>query len=148
MFIDRVIDSLDEKADYVDLFQAISESENIFILLEAKIGAEIKKKLDKYAEKVVVCDEKDVIKSRTEFNVFSIAESVYRDQIRAWSNYRKAIDLGIEPESLVGILFWKAKSVGDKRLAGELVTLYHDSHRGILDMEIGLEKIILNCRKT
>ena len=42
------------------------------------------------------------------------------------------------------MLFWKAKTIENKKLAKDLVTLYHDGHRGLVDLELGMERLILS----
>ena len=33
-------------------------------------------------------------------------------------------------------------------LSASLITLYHDAHRGVTDLELSLERLLLNCRKS
>ena len=134
----------------------MQESANIFIAVEDKINADLKKSLEKYAEKTVVSDmEKVAIKK--EFNVFALGEALAsRDGFRSWSLYRQAIDAGQEKEAVVGMMFWKIKTVlvrgyGSefskeelRELLGNLITIYHDGHRGVVDMELSVEKLLLD----
>jgi hypothetical protein len=132
----------------------LSKSNNIFVFIEDDINKEEEKKLKKYAE--VESFKINDIKKTTPFNIFSIADSFEKkDKINTWFLYRKAIDLGIEPEAISGILFWKIKMmclVKNKNFSKDqlkifskdLISLYHNSHFGKLDFVIGLEKFILS----
>lgn len=112
IFLDRVTENPDAKDLLAGFTEAMQESSNIFILLEGKLNAELSKAVEKSAEKVVVTDS--VVKKATkeEFNIFALADAVgSRDSIRAWSVYRKAVESGNEPESIIGTIFWQLKSM-------------------------------------
>jgi len=44
---------------------------------------------------------------------------------------------------VAGLLCWKARAMKDVKLSRELVKLYHDSHRGVGDLELLLERFAL-----
>lgn len=148
VYLDRVTENKTAKEELTDYIPAMQESSNIFILYEGKVLTELKKTLEKHAEKIVVVDEK---KAANSFfgggdgpNIFALADAVgKRESVRAWTLYRQAVDGGIESEAIIGMLFWKAKSMEDKGLAKNLITLYHDGHRGLVDLELGIERLIL-----
>lgn len=144
VFLNRVTENAEAKDALASFASAMKGSPNIFIVLEGKLNAELKRAFDKSAEKTVECEPKAAAKPRFEFNVFAIAGAVGRkDAVGAWKAYREAIDGGIEPENIAGVLFWKAKSTMDKVLARKLITSYHDSHRGLCDLELSLERELL-----
>jgi DNA polymerase III delta subunit len=151
IFLNRVTENVDAKESLPSIIQVMNESANIFIVLEGKLNAELKRAVEKDAEKTVESEHKEAM-AKKEFNVFALADAFGRhDAVNAWKIYREAIDNGVEPENIAGILFWKAKSMStgpssesDRRLE-KLVTLYHDGHRGILDLERGIEKLLLSC---
>lgn len=100
-----------------------------------------------------------------------------RDSFKAWTIYRQAIDNGTEPENIIGTLFWQLKSMAvasggnsagemspfvyskAKRAVGnysadelqtltkKFITLYHDGHRGKVDLELGVERVLLTIAK-
>ena len=155
VFIDRVTENKNAKEELAEHVPAMQESPNIFILYEGKVLTELKKALEKHAEKIVVVDEKKTAGGSSFFgrgsgdgpNIFALADAVgKRDAVRAWALYRQAVDGGIESEAIIGMLFWKAKSLEDKALAKKLVTLYHDGHRGLCDLELGIEKLVLTVK--
>ena len=148
VFLDRVTENAEAKEEILKFIPAMQESPNIFIAFEGKLNAELTKAFEKSAEKIVECEKKaaaDGVKGGG-FNVFALGDAVGRgDAFKAWSIYRQAVDGGAEPEAILGMLFWKAKTIGSKELARELVTLYHDGHRGLVDLELGTERLVLRC---
>jgi len=182
VFVDRVTENAEAKEKLPDLIPAMQESDNIFIVLEGKLNAELKKAVTKSAEKAVESEPK--VKNNffadSGPNVFALADALgNRDAFKAWSVYRQVIDGGTEPENILGTLFWQAKSMvlatdaksaaeagvspfvftkakkGSanyskdelNRLTSDLVTLYHDGHRGKRDLELATERLLLNCGK-
>ena len=155
VFLDRVTENAEGKDELPGLLEAMNESANIFIVLEAKANAELKKSIDAHAEKAVLSDLAEK-KSGPEFNVFALGEALAsRDSFKAWKLYREAIDGGSEPEAIAGMLFWKAKMMvtkgggkysaeESKALLGQIIVLYHDAHRGLVDFELGLERMMLS----
>ncbi len=116
IFLDRVTENAEAKESFAEFAQVMAESTNIFIVLEGKLSAELKKAFEKSAEKMVECEKKEVAKSfgasSGDFNIFALADAVgARDPFKAWSVYRQAVDAGNEPESIIGTLFWQVKSM-------------------------------------
>ena len=190
ILLDRVTENAEAKEQIVDVIPVLHESSNIFIVLEGKLNAELKKAFEKHSDKVVTTDEPAVSKWRPEgrageghdkdeFNIFSLADAIgERNSFKAWSIYRQAIDAGLEVESIVGTLFWQVKSMtlaSSSKSAGEsglspfvyskakkgsgnyspeelssfmndLISIYHDSHRGLVDGELEIERRML-CLK-
>lgn len=182
VFVDRVTENAEAKEALSGLMPAMQESGNIFIVLEGKLNADLKKAVMKSAEKSVESEPK--VKKNffadSGPNVFALADALgSREPFKAWSVYRQIIDVGVEPENILGTLFWQAKSMalaaGAKsateaglspfvytkakrgagnysseelgRLLSDLITLYHDGHRGRRDLELGTERLLLNCGK-
>jgi DNA polymerase III delta subunit len=160
----------------VETAKLMKESENIFIINEGKVNAELKKAFEKYGDKVVVNDELEKKAFNKEFNIFSLADAMgARDRFKAWSIYREAVQNGLESESILGTIFWQIKSMilaRDAKSASEsglnpfvyskakkgagnykdgelnnlleqVIVLYHDGHRGLVDLELGIEKMML-----
>ena len=168
IFLNRVTEHDDAKESLSDFIQIMNESTNIFILLEGKLHAELKKAVEKYAEKVVETEETKFGSPRfggkpgagkDEFNIFALADAVgSRNVLKSWSIYRQAVDQGIEAESIIGVLFWKVKSMVLSKntnsysheelgnLLTDFIQIYHDGHRGLVDMELGLERRLLELR--
>lgn len=157
VFLDRLCEKKEVKADFINALKEISESENIFIILEGKIDKATSAKIEKKSEKVVAFDLKEIEKKEEDLNVFELANALGRkDKKELWMLYRGYVDKGNAPEELHGILFWKAKTM---LLAGGngywkqeellsfidgLITVYHESRRGTHELETGLEAFLLN----
>jgi DNA polymerase III delta subunit len=182
VFLDRVSENQEAKEAIADFIPAMEESPNIFIVLEGKLNAELKKLFEKHAEKIVLREKSvgDELFKKKEFNVFALGDALAsRDAFKAWNLYRQAVEKGLESEGILGALFWQMKSIkvasraqnvaetglspfvfgnckclaknfSEKELdqyISNLITLYHDGHRGIINIETGLEKLLLNCGK-
>ncbi len=132
----------------------LNDSANLFIFLEEKLLAGDLKKYKKHAN----IENFSILatKQNPKINVFNIAEAFSKkDKVNTWILYREAISFGVSPEEVSGILFWKIKTMllsGTriftseelKKRSSELVSLYHEAHRGEVDFTIGLEQFILN----
>jgi DNA polymerase III delta subunit len=183
VFLDRVTENKEAKEILPGFIQAMKKSVNIFIVLEGKLGVDLKKLFEKHADKMVLGEESSAANGsfkRKEFNVFALGDALAsREQFKAWTLYRQAVEKGIESESILGTLFWQMKSIkvaaransvnesglspfvfgNCKKFArnfsddeldhyiSDLLILYHDGHRGMVNIETGLEKLILNCGK-
>lgn len=168
-------------ADKIEGFvKAMNESANIFIVLEGKLKADLKKVFEKNAEKIIEVGEMKSVAPKSEFNVFALADAVgSREAMKSWAIYRQAIENGLEAEGIIGTLFWQVKAMmlaattksatesglspfvyskskkfvsnysqnEVKKMMTDLITLYHDGHRGAVDLEIGIEKFLLNLGK-
>ncbi len=116
VFLDRVTENAEAEEQLADLASALAESDNIFIVLEGKPTAELKKAFEKHAEKVVEVVGNSKLKTQNskhgEFSIFALVDAVgERNAFKAWSIYREAVDRGNEPESVIGTLFWQVKSM-------------------------------------
>ena len=134
--------------------EILQDSSTTFIFLEDKFLKKDESKYKKYA--TILTFEEKIIKPKQSFDTFSVAESYgHRDKIGTWVLYRDAIEKGVEPEAISGILFWRIKTMilnktkiftltELKNQSKNLVSLYHRAHLGKLDFTIGLEQFILS----
>jgi len=148
ILLDRVTENAEAKESLAGMIAAMNESPNIFIVLEGKLTADLKRAVEKDAEKSVASDLKDKMPAKAGADIFALASAFgSRDAFRAWTLFRQATDAGTEPEAIAGILFWKAKSMGSVPLARKLIVMYHEAHRGRNDLELSLERLVLDCAK-
>ena len=155
IFLDRLCEDKKIKEDFLTQMKSLGESANIFIILESKLDKVSIGKIEKKSEKTqeFILPEK----KKEEYNAFALADALgKRDRKNLWVLYRKAIDKGEAPEALHGMMFWKVKTmlVGGfvgayskeelYTLADRLVTVYHDSRRGVHELETGVEGVILD----
>ena len=149
----------------------LSESENIFVIIEGTIKAPIKKKYQKYSEFIEVAS----IEEKSPYNVFAFTDALLaKDKKRLWLLLQESE--GVPREEIIGVLFWqikilrlaektsspeeagqkpfvysKAKKALTKFKEGEvdalsrsLVEIYHKAHQGEGDMDEMFEEWILN----
>ena len=133
---------------------SLSESKTIFVFFEEKLLASESKKYIKYA--TIEDFSTDVVKQAPKIKIFDIADAFSRrDKIGTWILYLDAINVGVSPEEISGIIFWKIKTLllnGTKIFSkdelkiqsSELVSIYHMAHKGELDFVVGLEQFILS----
>lgn len=173
--LDRVFRS-DEGTELVlERVKDIADSDNIFVLLEGKLDAKTKKRLEKHAKKSQSFNLQPTTSNlKPDFNIFSLTDALgNRDSKRAWVLYQEALRAGSRPEEIHGMLFWQTKAmllVAQKsttglkpfvvkkatgflrkwtddelqKLSSALVAVYHDARLGKFDLEIGLERLVLN----
>lgn len=134
--------------------EMMARSDTPFFVLEDKMLAAEEKKYKKYLEGSEKFETKEA-KSSPAYNIFSITDAfANKDKINAWALYLHAIENGATPEAVSGVIFWKIKSLiisgskkftndNLKKMSKEMVDIYHLSHRGDMDMKIGLEQFIL-----
>ncbi len=156
VFLDRLCEDKSIKENFLDKIKEISESRNIFIILEGKLDKASLTKIEKKSEKV-----QDFIlpegEKKESYNAFAVADALgKRDKKNLWVLYRKAIDKGEAVEALHGMMFWKVKTMimnsfpgaYNKQelqdLAEKLITIYHESRRGSHELEIAVEELILS----
>lgn len=87
-----------------------SETDNIVVLVEGKILAQDKKKLEKYAHRI----EEHALeeKKKDVFNVFTLGDALgRRKKQELWSGYIQAQRAGLELESIHGTLHWAVKAM-------------------------------------
>lgn len=175
IFLNRIVKNKETEEELAKTLPLMKESENIFIVSLGEVGANLDKALEKFADKLVK-NEVEAVAKKVEFNIFSLADAIgSRDKFRSWTIYRQAIKNGLEPESIVGTIFWQMKSMvlsRDAKSASEtglnpfvfskskkysqsyteselnnflkdLIIHYHDAHRGLVDLERGVERLIL-----
>lgn len=146
----------EEAKEYVSAhLSELAESPNVFVLVEGTVDAETVRNVKKCADKTL--EFKTVKNEKEKFQVFSLADALgERDKRGLWVLYQRALLEGLAPENINGVLFWKVKDMLTarypsrywkteelKNLSARFVALYHDSHRGIHDFSIGLERLVL-----
>lgn len=152
--ISGVFENEETKEYILARLSELAESPNIFVLVEGAVDAETKRAVSKKAEKV---QEFKKVTVKQKFPVFTLADALGdRDKKNLWVLYQKALLEGIAPENINGVLFWKVKDMLTahysnrhwkteelKNLSARFVALYHDSHRGLHEFPLALERLIL-----
>ncbi len=168
IFSDKIFsDNLEKR------IKEISESPNIFIIVEEKLNKLILNKLEKSAEKIQHFEKKESKVKKD--NIFDLADALgNKDVQKLWLLYQEKIKK-LRPEEIHGIFWWqvknilivkktskqsetglapfvynKAKSFSKKysdleieKMANDLINILHLSRRRGLDLNLALEKFIL-----
>ncbi len=143
--------------EFLNVAKELHSSPHQFIFTEEKLLKKVVDKLQKVGADVVVYPPKDTASKKVEaFNIFSLTYAfAARDRKKLWILYREALSRGVVPEAIAGILHWKVRDLlvkGERSgfskqelrsVSGELVSLYHDSHRGVGELPVLLERYIL-----
>lgn len=165
ILLDRLCEKKDVRDLFLDRLKEIKESENIFIIFEGKVDKTSVKKIEKKAEKTAVFDlsEKEEIeikrKKEEGLNIFEIANALgAKNKKKLWTIYRQLIEEGKVPEEIHGVLFWKVKTMllaggsygwsADQldELIDKLITAYHESRRGICELETRMEALLIEIK--
>lgn len=154
VILDRTFENAEAKDFILRSLKELKELPHIFILLEKKIDKASLTRIEKQAEEVRQFS--DEAKSKKEkFNIFSLTFAFeYRDKRKLWILYQSARKNAV-PEEIHGILWWKLKtmlvsgkngkySVPElRKMASELISMYHEAHRGLFEFDLALERFIL-----
>jgi len=126
-------------------------NEDVFVY-EEKPLADVRKKLEKYAETV----EKFEREARGRDNsIFAMANALRKKDKRAlWVGYMREVAKGNAPEAVHGLLFWAAKDMllktsgaenaRARSLVAHLAELPHEARRRGEDLEYALERFVLS----
>lgn len=130
--------------------------EPIFIL-EEKLDADARKKLERHAE---VSKRFDMKKEKERSGIFALAYALKAgDKKRLWVEYQRALSHDEAPEAIHGILFWGAKQAllaarGAREVSrfrdivADLAELPHEARRRGFELEYALEHFILDVNKS
>ena len=136
--------------------EILKKSPTTFVFSEDKLLALTEKKYSKYVEKIEKFEQKAGFVKPKENNFAIVDAFARKNKIETWTLYIKAIESGVSPEAILGMFFWKIKTMilnnskiftkdELRNFSKELVGLYHQAHRGECDMTIGLEQFILKA---
>lgn len=136
----------------LDSLTSLSESEESVFVFEEKPLADVRKKLEKYAETV---EKFDAPKKERDSSIFAIANALRKaDKKTLWVSYMREIAKDAAPEAIHGVLFWAAKDMflnGDATarvrataLIAQLADLPHAARRRGFELEYALERFVLS----
>ena len=107
--LDKIFENEESRDFVLGLIKEIGESDNVFVLLEEKLTAPVKKKLEKYAKKVEEHNSRGVNAS---FNIFSLTDAIgSRNKKKAWILYQEALEVIEKKIDIHNILFWQIKGM-------------------------------------
>lgn len=131
----------DRGEEFLGIAETLAESPHTFVFEEEKL---LKKETETLAKAGAKIETAKIERKEFKFDQFGIADSLgVRDKKKLWLALYQALRAGEKPEAIAGLIAWKARAMGDKKLSREITFLYHDSHRGAGDLELLLERFAL-----
>ncbi len=153
LVLDGILENEEMYAIFFDALPALARpSEHVF-MLEGKLGAETRKRIEKFAESARKFDGAGKGKDGS---IFGMANALRRaDKRTLWRDYQRQLAEGTAPEAIHGVLFWGAKDMfmksrdaksqmRAKTLVAELAELPHEARRRGEDLEYALERFVLS----
>jgi len=139
--------------EFLDFAKAFAESPHEFIFEEEKL---LKRETDIVTKAGAKVEKIETIKKERGFDSFGVTFALgARDKKKLWLGLTEALRAGEKPEAVAGLLHWKVRDMLAKPAAGkysreemknlsrEIVSLYHDSHRGLGSLDLLLERFAL-----
>ena len=132
---------------------AMRASSESFFMLEGKLDADTRKRIEKYAE---TSERYDAAAKKKETTIFALADALKRaDKKALWVLYQRELAADAAPEAIHGVLFWGAKQMflsakkdperrRGARLVALLAELPHESRRRGEELEYALERFVLS----
>lgn len=103
-------ETAESKEVFLGNLSQMAESDNVFLVIEGKMLAPEKKKIEKHAQKML--EHKKPAAGKPDFNLFSLADAVGgRDKKKAWVIYQKALSMDTAPEEIHGVIWWQMKTI-------------------------------------
>ena len=128
--------------EFADLLEVFAESPHMFIFKEEKLLKAETEALKKAGAKIEL--EKKAEKKEYRFDNFGVAEALgKKDKKGLWLALMASWRAGEKAEAVAGLMAWKARQMKDIKLSRDLICLYHDSHRGVGELELLLERFAL-----
>lgn len=128
--------------EFFEIAEGLVESPHTFVFEEEKLLKGPTEKLKKAGAKVEVAKKPAAKEYR--FDQFGLTGALAnKDRKKLWLGLVRALREGEKPEALAGLLAWKARQMKNADLSRELVFMYHDSHRGMGDLALLLERFAL-----
>ena len=154
--LDGVFGNEEMREVVLEALPHMGRSEELFYILEGKLDAETRKKLEKHAE---TSERFDAKKEKEGGEIFSLAFALKRGDKKAlWVGYQRALLRDEAPEAIHGVLFWGAKDMFMKtrgaeheragKLVAELAELPHEARRQGFELAYALERYILGINKA
>ncbi len=146
--------------EFLDAAGVFIASPHTFIFVEEKLLKKPTDLLTKAGATVLALQKAEKADKET-FNIFGLTYAfAAKDKKKLWLLFSEALRQGVVPEAMAGILHWKVRDLYAKHsvkgtggtytecelraFSTQLVSLYHDSHRGGGDLSLLLERFILS----
>jgi len=156
VFFENIFEREEIKDFILEKLELIGESQNDFIFLEGKLNKSV---LDAFKKIRAELDIFELPKEKKEkYDNFQLAWAFAdRDKLGLWLHFRRAMDLDVTPDELIGVLFWKAKDMLLKRnfnkfseaelknFAGKISYLLPQARKEGPDAESAFEQFLLEA---
>lgn len=159
--LDSILENEEMHTVFFDALPALTKSSEHVFMLEGKLDAETRKRVEKYAESAKKFDAAGSARGGSSFGgkdggIFGLANALRRGDKKAlWIGYQKELAGDKAPEAIHGVLFWGAKDMfvksrdeksraRAKKLIAELAELPHEARRRGEDLEYALERFVLS----
>ena len=127
--------------EFLELANGLVGSPHTFIFEEEKL---LKKPTDILKKAGAEIEITKTNKKEYRFDQFGLTGALAgKDRKKLWLGLVRALREGEKPEAIAGLLAWKARQMKDGNLSRALVWMYHDSHRGLGDLALLLERFAL-----
>jgi hypothetical protein len=127
--------------EFLEAADVLAQSPHTFVFEEEKL---LKRETDLLAKAGAKIEVSKEAKKEWKFDQFGVASALgTRDRKKLWLALTTAFRAGEKAEAVAGLMAWKARQMKDAALSRELVFMYHDSHRGLGDLELLLERFAL-----
>ncbi len=139
--------------EFLSFAKELTASTHTFIFEEEKL---LKRETDLATKAGAKIEKIETVKKDRGFDPFGLTFALgARDKKKLWLGLSASFTEGEKPEAVAGLLHWKVKDMLAKGAAGkytkqelrvlsrEIISLYHDSHRGLGDLELLLERFAL-----
>lgn len=153
--LDSICANEEMRAIVLAALPALAKSPDAFYLLEGKLDAETRKRVEKHAEKT---QKFDAPAKGKDASIFALANALRaQDKRSLWIGLQRELLGGKAPEAVHGVLFWGAKDMymksrdermreRAKKIIAELAELPHEARRRGEDLEYALERFVLSPR--
>jgi len=154
--LDGVLANEEMRAFVLDALQRMKDADEPILMLEGKLDADTRKRIEKFAGRAERYDAKS---EREDGNIFALAYALKAgDKKKIWVEYQRALAREEAPEAIHGVLFWGAKDMFLKssgasreraeKFVAELAELPHESRRQGFELEYALEHYLLGINKS
>lgn len=111
VLLDTAMETKEGEVTVLAHLEKIQEASHRFFILENKLLAPVRKKLEKHAESMQEFTSKRSA-AKASFNTFSLTDALAdRNVKKLWVLFREAKQHGVSDEEIYGILFWMFKSM-------------------------------------
>lgn len=146
--------------EFFKFAKEFADSSHTFIFEEEKL---LKRETDLATRAGAKIEKIETVKKERGFDPHGLTAALgNRDKKKLWLGLTEALREGEKPEAVAGLLHWKvrdmlAREAGNpavggarkytkdemKNLSREIVSIYHDSHRGVGSLDLLLERLAL-----